>query len=355
MMSALKRCIFLAGAPQVEDLNWDEKTLLRRFRTPITRYLGGDTVLGEEATTQATPPSSHAKWRSVSCDQDRTRTDGRGYPPQKTTQFLWFDNEEEIRSQEDFLEQSMAILDDMEPADIIPGATLQNADGDETSQLETTFLSTASFTTTSSSTTATRTSSVSIPPPPENPAILNQIAPITDLKRIPNADTLARLQPQTLTVNLLVGIIAVSPLRTVRLRRRNAEMDILELTVGDDTRAGFSISFWLVPVESQRRPTDDLRQILMGLRTGDVVGVRNVALASFRGGVFGQSLSWRFARNSTAVSLVKGDAGGGSVLVRDKIERVREWTRDFVGVARSERLRARTTTSTMALPPDTQD
>ena len=351
-MPASKRCIFLAGAPEAEDLNWDEKTLLQSFRTPIKRYLGGETetVVGEEATTQATPPSSYAKWRSVSCDQDRTRTDGRGYPPQKTTQFLSFDNEEEIRSQEDFLEQSMAILDDMEPADIIPGATLQDANSDETSKLDTTFLSNASFTTTSFS-----TSSVSILPPPSNPAILNQIAPITDLQRIPNADTLARLQPQTLTVNLLVGIIAVSPLRTVRLRRRNAEMDILELTVGDDTRAGFGISFWLVLVERQRRPADDLREALMRLRTGDVVGLRNVALAAFRGGVFGQSLSWRFARNSTAVSLVKGDAGGGSVLVRDKVERVREWTRDFVGVARSERLRARTTTSTMALPPDTQD
>jgi hypothetical protein len=359
-MPASQRCIFLAGAPEAEDLSWDEENLLLRFRMPITRFLEDGTVLGGEVMTQVTPPSTYAKWRSLSCNQGQIQTDYMEEPPQKMTQFLSFDNEGEMESQDEFLEQSIALLDDLESTHIVPRATMRNADGDGESRHGTTFLSNASFTTNSFSTNATRTSDASfVLPSTENPEILDLLGPVTDLKRIPNADYIFHIQPQTITVNLVVGIIAVSSIRTVRLRRRNAEMDIIDLTVGDETRAGFSISFWLVPVEGQRKPTDDLRQTLLKLRTGDVVVVSNVALSCFKNCVYGQSLSRQFARNSTSISVIVEFAGGGSLQLRAKMERAREWTRDFVGVATrnkpSDSKTRNMATVNIALPPDTQD
>ncbi len=118
-------------------------------------------------------------------------------------------------------------------------------------------------------------------------------------------------------------------------------MEIIEVTVGDDTRAGFSISFWLTPLESQQRAkTDDLRTSLKALRSGDVVLMRNVALSSFRGCVYGQSLARRrFARSATEVDVLGADVGEGAQaslqgVFGPKVRRVREWSEQFVGAGR---------------------
>ena len=73
----------------------------------------------------------------------------------------------------------------------------------------------------------------------------------------------------------------------------------------------------------------DLRVMMEGLRVRDVVLVRNVALAAFRGRVYGQSLR----RGVTRVDLVWR---GGGVERRgwegvEKVRRVREWVLGFVG------------------------
>ena len=345
-MAASKRCIFLAGAPEAADLKWDDEHLLNGFRPQIKRFIEGDNVLTGDPSMQATPPPTYAKWRSVPCDSRRMNS-FRDDPDPEMTQFLSFDDEGNAARQDEFLERSLAVLDDMEPINIIAGTTLQDADDD--SRLETTFWTNNSFTTTSF--TSTRDSNGSfLLPPMEN---VDTAGPITDLKCIPNADYISRIQPQTITVNLIVGIIAICPIRTVRLRRRNAEMDIIDLTVGDETRAGFSISFWLVPVESQRKPFDDLRNVLSKLRTGDAILVNNVALSAFKGCVYGQSLSRRFARNSTSISLIGHGQGAGAS--RPKVERVQEWTMDFVGVVTRRTATKNESTHIDTLPPDTQD
>lgn len=77
----------------------------------------------------------------------------------------------------------------------------------------------------------------------------------------------------------------------------------------------------------------DLRAMMEGLRVRDVVLVRNVALAAFRGRVYGQSLR----RGVTRVELVwRGGEGGrrgleGGGVVGEKVRRVREWVLGFVG------------------------
>lgn len=128
-------------------------------------------------------------------------------------------------------------------------------------------------------------------------------------------------------------------------------MEILDLLVGDETRAGFSISFWLPPAQSQNSHTSkydgvaDLRAALQSLRAGDVVLVRNVALSVWRGAVYGQSLGRRWARNCTRVERVEDEVEREKERERElpfrvgaKLKRVREWREGFVGrrVVRNE-------------------
>ncbi|KAK0261137.1 hypothetical protein LTS09_004400 [Friedmanniomyces endolithicus] len=110
-------------------------------------------------------------------------------------------------------------------------------------------------------------------------------------------------------------------------------MDILELLLGDESKAGFSITFWLTAVDSQTKQQDDLRSELGNLRAGDVVVVRNVALSAFKGCVYGQSLSRKFARNCTSVNVISAEdvRVHGSVAMRGKFGRVQRWADDFVG------------------------
>ena len=126
-------------------------------------------------------------------------------------------------------------------------------------------------------------------------------------------------------------------------------MDIVELTVGDETRAGFSISFWLASLDSQRKAADDLRKTLHKLRAGDVVLLKNVALACWKGCVFGQSLSRKFVRNSTSVAVI-GDEESDA-----KVKMAKRWTRDFVGMSTNAKTQGPISRDTDALPPDTQE
>ncbi|KAF2215194.1 hypothetical protein CERZMDRAFT_23534, partial [Cercospora zeae-maydis SCOH1-5] len=160
---------------------------------------------------------------------------------------------------------------------------------------------------------------------------------ITDLKRIPTAHHLESIHPQTMTINVLASVISIQPPRTVRLRRRAAEMDIIEILVGDDTRAGFNISFWLPPTDSQRsngsqsRHSPSLKGALDEVRSGDMLLISNVALGTFKSNVYGQSLNKRITRNNTSVVKLSNDIAGLSAPAMAKLERVQDWSSNFVG------------------------
>ena len=162
---------------------------------------------------------------------------------------------------------------------------------------------------------------------------------LTNLAAIPSASYLHSIEPQTMTVNLLLGIIALPPPRTIITRKTARALALHELTVGDDTKAGFGINIWLPPeprfadgMQKTKKNGDgeaDLRVMMEGLRVRDVVLVRNVALAAFRGRVYGQSLR----RGVTRVELVwrgRGVERRGWEGV-EKVRRVREWVLGFVG------------------------
>ncbi|KAK4545931.1 hypothetical protein LTR36_002495 [Oleoguttula mirabilis] len=332
----MARCIFLTGAPEADALTWDRTAFLSAFESPIKRFLGA-----ELPASTSLEPSTYTlpKWRAVVMDSkdraDTDPTDDAERPPQ--TQFLSFEDAATPgRDRLHFLEQSLARLDDMASSQIAPVAD------------DTTFISAGTFTTSFDSTSyPTSYASFSTASPTQaDPAPMaahqqqQQQQPvhfpgaITDIKRIPSAAHLVHIAPQTITVNLLAAIISIAPPRTVRLRKRpNAEMDILELLVGDETRAGFSVSFWLAPAASQQqqrnlKDADDMRHTLRQLRAGDVVLLQNIALSAFNACVYGQSLSKRFARNSTRVAVLEAPT---QAQVQGKWERVRQWGDAFVG------------------------
>ena len=348
--------ILLAGAPDADDIDWDSPRLLATFTTPVKRFLGEATIGLANQSTAPTPTYAAPQWRLVSMRNlgyDVTVPEPEDVPQ---TQFLTNeirDYEAESQERLRFLEHSLALLNNLDSSQIAPPEDT------------TTFQSTYSYATSTTTSTSFGTNTGSFDFSATSPAKLGSSSlatltlrgDITDLRRIPPADHITRIQPQTMTVNLLAALISISPARTVRLRKRAAEMEIHELLLGDETRAGFSITFWLAPADSQAAHRDDeLRASLRRLRAGDVVVWQNVALSAFKGCVYGQSLSRRFARNSTSMSVVDaGQAQGLPVGVRGKYKRVRGWADEFVGRTKQVAATASGVGGRMEeLPPDTQ-
>lgn len=167
---------------------------------------------------------------------------------------------------------------------------------------------------------------------------------LTDLARIPNVNYLEGITPQTMTVNLVLGIISIPQPRLIKARRGGQILELVEMLVGDETKAGFGISIWFSNPQNHNEKESDLQSEVARLRPQDIVLARNVALSSFKGKVYGQSLR----RDTTTLDLLyrnkvdatdKGGAFGARELQDSessnarvsKVKRVRQWVIDFVG------------------------
>ncbi|EFQ34408.1 hypothetical protein CGRA01v4_00170 [Colletotrichum graminicola] len=168
---------------------------------------------------------------------------------------------------------------------------------------------------------------------------------LSDLKDIPAGPDLLRLAPQTVTVNLIAGVISLSEPRGVTTRWGN-ELSLVEVLIGDDTRAGFGVTFWLPSSGGGGGAGRDAGTTPMRLRRQDVVLLQNVALHVFRGKVYGQSLRKGLTRTTVLYRRKLGDDDeGGYYRRRDleaggregahpqlvKTKRVWEWVLRFVG------------------------
>jgi len=180
---------------------------------------------------------------------------------------------------------------------------------------------------------------------------------LSDLEDIPNARYLSSIEPQTMTVNLIVGIISISPPRTVMTGLkygRSRPTELVEMVVGDDTKSGFSITMWL-PREMRVNWKDGqnaapegsrsaLRRNLRFMKPRDVVLLQNVALSSFRGKVHGQSLKGDVTKIDLlfrkkvddddlsgiySVSNLRTATGKDPQVL--KVKKVRDWMTEFVG------------------------
>lgn len=164
-------------------------------------------------------------------------------------------------------------------------------------------------------------------------ADLPAAAHLSDLEDVPSARRVLALQPQTVTLNLIAGVISISQPRSVTTRWGKA-VALVEILVGDDTASGFGITFWLG--DGDEGPTSST---VRRLRRQDVVLLQNVGLHVFRGKVYGQSLS----RNVTKIDLLWRVGGDGFYSNRalanadenrpqqTKTRLVKEWALNFVG------------------------
>jgi hypothetical protein len=202
---------------------------------------------------------------------------------------------------------------------------------------------------------------------------------LTQLQHLPSPTHLRSIQPQTITVNLLCAVATELERRDVFVRRGSYLMHLHELTVADDTRSGFKISFWLRPSRSNRvheSHQESLRDMLDQVSVGDVLLLLNVALTTFRNDVFGQGLNTAITKAKTTMHMLhRGDASAsftqGSLpeeLV-DRLATVRKWASNYIapGVSRGHKRRrgeryqqmnksVRTSSPAEdSLPPDTME
>ena len=184
---------------------------------------------------------------------------------------------------------------------------------------------------------------------------------LTNLAAIPNASYLRSIEPQTKTVNLIVGVLSISPTRKVTTGKsygKPRQAELVELLVGDETKTNFSITMWL-PRElhvlwrdkqasnsPSHSPADacrsELRRKLKSLRPRDVVVLQNVALTTYKGKVAGASLKGEVTKVEILFRRKIGDeedVGCYSISnLRNpidpqikKVKAVRDWLVEFVG------------------------
>lgn len=331
------RVIILTGAPECGALDWSTDGLFSDFLENIAQFTGINA--SNELPLPVLPVSDHAAWRSLSLDKGGLLTRapqahalGLNHGPDDsafelspeflTTHTLSFvsdgDDGEHNPILSQLYEHSMAAHDELSSSQLLSQSTGQ----------VTSFLSD----TTSSFLGGDGDQGGSI----KGPLLFRGCEILTNLKNFPSAAHLLRIHPQTMTFNLIVGIISISQPRAVKTRW-GATKYLVEVLVGDETKAGFAITYWL--------PYDSVDESpLAGLRPQDVVLVQNVALNVFNSKVYGSSLR----KNLTKVHLLSRmkldpqDTGGyystsdlsfpsSAQPQLEKTRRVRDWVLNFVG------------------------
>ena len=385
--------LFLTGAPASSSLEWDSANLLEAFTAPIARFARLSPSVSNTAKSSSLAESRHASWRSLDIDRQHLPTGhSQGYmwteeyqgnsdffttsklsvsSPSSDLDTLQLlsdpesgsDSVEEVLSQ--FYEHSFAIHTTTVSSQI---AISQSGKGSARPESDagTSF---TSIRTSFTSNTNNLSASSPLKTSPIRPAI--PVGGYTvDLRDIPNAKFLDSIQPQTMTINIIVGIISVAPPRAIKTRR-GAEVEIVELLVGDETKSGFGVNFWISARSNDsnsEQGVGDIRNDLVVLRPQDIVLLRNVALSSFRGKVYGQSLKKDMTklhllyRNRVDKTDIGGyytvgdfDAGKEVHSQLTKTIRVRDWVLRFVAPGAFRRTgKEDAKIITESLPLDTQ-
>ncbi|KAI5859129.1 hypothetical protein BZA05DRAFT_22147 [Tricharina praecox] len=208
----------------------------------------------------------------------------------------------------------------------------QRGDASDAGDDDSAFLSTASSTFSSylDASTILPTPSADLPLPPLPP-----LDSLTSLDSLPPA----RLISPASRVTLLVGIIAITPTRTITTRYRK-KATVTTLTVGDFTLAPFRIDIWL-PCHPQTVDEMELRAVVQELRVLDVVVVKHCRLGVFKEQIFGTAGSkgvggseiWVLHRircvDTQERRRWKWRWGEG--LVERRLQRTAEWVTEFGG------------------------
>ncbi|KAK4696625.1 hypothetical protein P7C71_g1312, partial [Lecanoromycetidae sp. Uapishka_2] len=350
------KMLFLTGAPLPRSLRWDEHELsvplLPAFVTNTEVKIQGAPVSSDQAPSWRALPIKQPFLPTGFTQASREGCSFYGHDDSvKETSFLSTANlsisstkrssldsqnspvlnsaNEESLSQ--YYEHSFAIHEDLPSSQIVGPASFENRTFITESDDSTMVLTADSETDSGAQLIRLRLAS----------------SQLSDLKDMPNATYLLSIIPQTMTVNLVVGIISISQPRTITTRRGGKSVELVEMIVGDETRTGFGINIWLPSHhESNHYPPREkgLASEILGLRPRDIVLAKQVALSSFNGMVYGQSLR----RDMTTLDLLyrniiddedRRGAFKGKDLMDDsmgdaqmrKLKRVKDWVVRFVG------------------------
>lgn len=317
----MRRTKFLTGAPEHGSLEWNDNGLLDDFLPAVRRFLEFTDRCESRVASNVEPtsPPSHPKWRLIDID---ISTKVEDYVVVESSQSnMQSEQHSTDWKSTDFLNHSFAIFEGVETSNVYDASF-------EDSTLGSTSFLTGDITSNSNVITDTAEFSSCV-----DDNLVRLPSYITNLQAVPKASYIQSIQPQTMTINIIVGIISLAPLRTVMLRRSIRTMEILELFVGDETDAAFSITFWLQPGDEY---SNSLHQILTSLKPRAIITVQNVALKVFRGKVYGQSLNRHITHNETTVEVLGQDGqvrwksldADGEQL--EKAKRVEKWVIEFL-------------------------
>ncbi|KAH7367628.1 hypothetical protein B0T11DRAFT_56204 [Plectosphaerella cucumerina] len=338
------KVILFTGAPDPATFDQGMREPLDNFTPPISTFLGLH-------TTQVQEPGTLAAWRSLPLKPKPLRTgltQDYDLPAQHrqpdshffTMASISFDSTRSDQGQT----TTLSLAQSQENQQILSqfyDESLARHDDVRSSQLPAPEETTASYDTDAST-------SLLGSAPDENTSVLSARPPLpasahlSDIEDVPKARDLLALAPATVTVNLIAGIISIAPKEVVT--RWGRHMSLVELLLGDDTRSGFAVTFWLPGPGARSVVQETQEATLASLRRQDVVLIQNVALHVFRGKVYGQSLR----KNLTRVHLLHrrllddDDEGGyyrtehlrSNALVDPQLEKtrkVRDWVLRFVG------------------------
>ncbi|PGG96445.1 hypothetical protein GX51_07814 [Blastomyces parvus] len=372
----LVKVITLTGAPRPSALKWDVSELLSECWFCRLRSVDG----------RGTAEAGSVRWRRIEQGKRHYGFPGEhdeveenhddGNMNNEDTEFFALSGaierhtglqttiDLEVEAGSEFYDHSFAVHEGAGDSTMLSGMDSFYTE----SNFETTVDDTSILSGANQSTEDHDTDSHQHPLPPPLPGHLS------DLKDIPSATYLHSISPRMIPINLIVAIITIYPRKRVRTRW-GYETDVVELVVGDETRSGFQITCWLSLKggESRNGVKPGLDGSICGLRPRDIVLFRSVALNSFRGKVYGQSLKGNMTKVDllhrapvdpsdeeglfTAQILADRTSDSHPQLV--KVRRVRDWILNFIsphiygkvgqsssrlGVPRDER----------CLPPDTQ-
>ncbi|KAL6897023.1 hypothetical protein GGI43DRAFT_410030 [Trichoderma evansii] len=358
-LTPIPRVILFAGAPAPIAVN-PESCTLDSFDETFQRFFGRlDSKSQKQQHTNpasgvetASQPPTHAVWRSVPLNRRPLHTGlsqnhsfvndsfqahrdffttADAFSVDETQSFSGSEDGGAILTQ--FCEESLAAHT------LMPSSQLASFSMEHTEDTTTSFMT-------------NDTDDVSLqdgtnPLPPPVPLHLS------DLEDVPSASRILALSPQTVTLNLIVAVISIAQPRTVTTRW-GTTLSLVEVLVGDDTKSGFGVTFWL---SNDQATTGQISK----LRRQDVVLMENVALHVFRGKVYGQSLR----KNLTRVNLLWRSEAGGYYQNRDLTKRaaekhpqqektrlVKDWVLHFVGRDSGAVTRKRASRLSWDQPPD---
>ena len=138
------------------------------------------------------------------------------------------------------------------------------------------------------------------------------LSTLTEIEDLPTACDLVN-KPRLSLISLLVGIIAISEPRIIELKNSSAVVQLIILTVGDDTGAGFEVKTWIPVINDnpvinehqQHRSDNDGVAKVHSLRVGDIVLLEKIGLSIYRDVVSGNTLRGERSK----ITLVYRDEG----------------------------------------------